>query len=114
MTTNHGGQNWTLAKWRGPSPPDGLRREQEHRIATLARQEDFDCYVLGKMGIGVKAIAAYTHLSESQVRTRLTKHRVRIKDYREGRGPYARMVFQGLARRAAEQAVWEVRHLIEG
>jgi len=106
--------NWTLAQWRGPAAPDTWDREKNHVVALLAKQEDFDCLMLASLGIGANAIASYTGLTRAQVYYRLEKGGVKIRDYREGRGPFAGMVFQGLARRAAKQLTIQVRTLENG
>jgi hypothetical protein len=102
-------ENWTLEKWNGPAPPDALDKEMEHRVAVLARQEDFDCCLLASFGIKARVIAEYTGLSIGQVTYRLQQNKIKINDFREGNGPYARMVFEYLDRRAANQLTYNLR-----
>jgi len=105
---------WTLAEWQAPAPPDGRKAEADHRVAFLAKQEDFDCLTLGRLGMTVKTIAGYTGLSENQVNYRLKKGHVKPKDYRHGNGYYARMVFQYVGRRAAQQVISDLRKELNG
>lgn len=101
--------NWTVDLWRGPAPPDPLDKEMAHRVAVLARQEDFDCCLLASFGIKARVIAEYTGLSLGQVTYRLQQNKIKISDFREGHGPYARMVFEYLDRRAANQLTQNLR-----
>lgn len=104
-------QNWTVDLWRGPAPPDPLDKEMAHRVAPLARQEDFDCCMLASFGLTTTTISAYTGLSRGQVGYRLKQNKIRIRDFREGKGPYARMVFEYLDKRAANQLTNNLRRL---
>lgn len=104
----HNGE-WTLAKWHPPVPPDGMRHELEHRVAFLARQQDFDCLMLARFGMELKTIARHTRMSVGQVSYRLHKLGVKVQDFRRGQGVYARMVLEGLKARAARQITVEVR-----
>lgn len=103
--------NWSLARWRAPGVPDARDREKDHRVAFLAKQEDFDCAMLAEFGMELKTIAGYTHLSIGQVSYRLKKLGIRVKDFRQGRGKYARMVFEHLSNRAARQLITDVREI---
>lgn len=96
-------QNWTLAKWEPLPPPWGAKNEPEWAVAPLAKQQDHDCLMLASFGLTVKTIAAYTHLSPSAVVYRLKKFNIRTTEFRNGRGPFAALVFEGLKRRAAKQ-----------
>jgi hypothetical protein len=108
MTTN--GQNvWTLAKWEPVPPPDTLDKEKHHTIAFLAKQADFDCLMLAEFGMTLKTIAGYTGLTKGQVSYRLRKANVKVQDFRNGRGPYAAMVFQYLNKPASRQLIADVR-----
>lgn len=100
---------WTLAKWHPIAAPDGMRHELEHRVAFLARQQDFDCLMLARFGMELKTIAGFTHMSVGQVHYRLKKLGVKVTDFRRGHGVYAQMVLDGLKARAARQITVEVR-----
>jgi hypothetical protein len=108
MTTN-GTKVWTLAKWEPIPPPDTLDKEKTHSVAFLAKQADFDCLMLAEFGMSMKTISGYTGLSIGQVSYRLKKAGVFIQDFRNGRGPYAAMVFQYLNKPASRQLIADVR-----
>lgn len=103
------GNGWSLAKWEPPKPPDSLMTVPNHRLAFLARQEDFECVMLAEFGMAHSVIADATGLSKSQVSYRLRKLGISVMDFRNGRGPYARLVFEGLKRRAARQLTADLR-----
>lgn len=105
----NGNGHWSLAKWHNQAAPDSMRLELEHRVAFLARQQDFDCVMLAKFGMEAETIARYTRMSKGQVHYRLKKLGVKLRDFRQGKGAYARLVFEGLKRRAAQQVTIEVR-----
>lgn len=105
---------WTLAKWRAPVVPDTRNREKDYRVAFLAKQEDFDCAMLAEFGMELKTIAGYTGLSLGQVMYRLKKLNIRVKDFRQGRGQYARLVFKHLDKLAAQQLITDVRRITHG
>lgn len=101
---------WSLAQWEPPSAPDRFSPElQEGSVQFLANQEDFECCLLADLAMGVKAISSFTRLSTGQISYRLKKAGIKIKDYREGRGKYAAMVFNFLSRRAATALTAELR-----
>jgi hypothetical protein len=107
MQTN--GHTWELTMWRGPKPPERLKTVSDHRVAFLSRQEDLNCAMLAEFGIGMKAIARRTGLSVGQVSYRLQKLGISVRDFREGRGPYAKLVFEGLEKAAARQLTADIR-----
>lgn len=107
------GGEWTLQKWTPPMPPDGSRNEPEHRVALLAKQEDFETVVLARFGMSLKTIAAFTGLTIGQVAYRLAQAKVRTRDYREGRGPIAAMVFGYCTKRAARQITEDLRNRLD-
>lgn len=106
-------ENWSLAKWRAPAAPDGTGNEPNHRVAFLARQEDFECLMLARFGMTTDTIASFTHLSRGQVSYRLKKAGIRIRDFRYGIGPYAEIVFKQTAHKAAQYMTWQLRRHIE-
>jgi len=70
--------------------------------------------MLAKFGMELKTIARHTGLSIGQISYRLKKMGVRTRDFRQGHGLYARMVFGHLKRQAAEQIAIDVRRKIYG
>lgn len=90
------------------------RNGNDYRVSFLSKQDDFDCVMLAEFGMELNTIAGYTGLSVNQVVYRLHKLGVRIRDFRQGRGKYARLVFEHLGRRAAAQLVTDVRSITNG
>lgn len=109
MSYSNGHKIWSLKQWDAPRAPDTLDKEKHHTIAFLAKQQDFDCLMLAEFGMELKTIARHTGLSKGQVSYRTKKAGVRVRDFRQGMGPYARMVFQYLGKHAARQLTMEVR-----
>lgn len=107
-------ENWSLAKWRAPAAPDlNTVDRQSSRVAFLAKQEDYECLILGRFGMTVDTISSFTHLSRSQVTYRLKKAGIKIRDFRRGVGPYAEIVFKQTAHKAAEYMTWRLRQHLE-
>ncbi|HEX4647049.1 MAG TPA: hypothetical protein VH598_15710 [Verrucomicrobiae bacterium] len=104
---------WSLNQWEAPAPPDKFTQDAHNHVALLSRQVDFDCLMLGSFGLKTRVIADYTGLTASQVVYRLKKAKIRISDFREGHGPFAAMVLEGLKRRAAKQVTQQVRQAID-
>jgi hypothetical protein len=111
MSNNQNGHVWNLAKWDSYPAPDKQHDNAEWQISFLSKQADFDCLMLARFGMSSKTIAGYTGLTVAQVYNRLKKAGVKIRDFREGKGAYAQMVFEGVGRRAARQITQDVRLL---
>lgn len=103
---------WTLRQWQASAPPDGVRAEQAWRVGGLARQENIELITLANLGMTRNTISQFTGLSPYQVSYRLKYFGIRIKDFREGRGPIAGLVFTKLANRVTQASIQLVREHI--
>lgn len=100
---------WTLKKWDAPPPPDGVLQEKSWAVGGLSRQENIELITLANVGMTAQTIADFTGLSRGQVSYRLRYFGIRIKDFREGRGPIAGLIFRKLGKEVALESMKLVR-----
>ena len=93
-TISQGRQEFTLQLWHAPNPPHSLNGALMKGGSLIERQRKFHCRILAKLGMSVKTICSYTHLTEGQVTYELHKERIKVRDYRQGVGEYARLVLE--------------------
>ena len=98
-----------MEKWQAPAAPDKRDDAKEWQVLPLANQADFECCMLGRFGMTVKTIAGFTGLSEGQVSYRLKKAGICIRDFRNGHGDFASMVFGVATNRGAKLVIEELR-----
>ena len=96
---------WTIQRWKAPAPPDGLRQEKTWAVGGLSRQENIELITLANLGMTAQTIADFTGLTRGQVTYRLKYFGIRLKDFREGRGPIARLVFQRLSKPIVNESI---------
>lgn len=61
-----------------------------------ASDEDLQCAILGGMGFSTRMIMEHTGLSACQVSYRLSKGRIKRRDYRDGHSDVAHRVMQSI------------------
>jgi hypothetical protein len=89
------------------------RRKRPNRVDFARNADDFRCALMGALGYSAQFIEQETGLSDNQIRYRLAKAHIKMRDFRNGNSKMSRRVLTATSEMAATHLRKEVR-LIAG